>query len=138
MRREKKVVNCVNANQQNAQERAMRFKVTYMFTSLIFAFTIPYMLFVCYNAAAILFKLNTSLTIDYASRLAGVSLMYANGAVGSTILFHRFQYLRHSLHVLLRRVFRRNEIHAAGSATNQIPPETRDCNVDQDTQSSVL
>lgn len=119
MRQQRAVASSNNnpASQQNARERTHRFKVTNMFITLIFAFTIPYMLFVCYNGVAVLLKLEISLTIDYAVRMAGIGLMYANGAVGATILFCQFQYLRNKFLALFCDIFPQN-IHASSNQSN--------------------
>lgn len=120
MRRQRTTLqsNDATPNQQNARETTMRFKVHYMFIFLIFAFVIPYLSFVCYNTAAILLKLNTSFTTDYATRIFSVGLMHSNGAVSATVFFCQIPFLRNGLARLFRSIIPRKAIETSNNQTN--------------------
>jgi len=89
----------------SSSANASGYKVTSMFVSLIFAFIIPYMLFIFYNSLAIILNLKVSFTVDYVIRMMAGVLVYANGAVVSTILFYNSSYLREQLEALFIKVF---------------------------------
>jgi len=116
VRQQSKVIPCTNdehSDTQDARRKLRNAKISYMFISLIFAFTAPYFVYVCYNVGANLLKVKNSLTVDYIARSVSGILAYANGAVGSTILFRNFQYLRNKLARLFRSIFFTNEIMPA-------------------------
>jgi len=113
VRKQRKAIPSISdetSNEQEIRTKLKNAKINYMFISLICAFIFPYFLYVCYNGAANLFKIKTSLTIDYVARSVSGILAFANGAVGSTILFRNFQYLRKKLALLYSNIFSRNEI----------------------------
>jgi len=107
-----------SSHQQNAQESARQYKVTYMFLSLICAFFIPYLLFVFYNGAANILKLDADISADYAARFLAGAFAYANGAIGSTILFRHSSFLRRNIIGLFRKIVSRNEILPQSSQTD--------------------
>lgn len=89
---------------------AARYKVTSLFVSLIFAFIIPYMLFIVYNSVVVILKLQISYTLDYITRMVSGSLVYTNGAIGSTILFYNTTFLRKKMILLFREIFCQSEV----------------------------
>ena len=94
---------------QAARSNASRYKVTYLFVSLIFAFIIPYMVFFFYSGTVMIMKLKLPFTVDYVTRFVSAMLAYGNGAIGATILFYNHTILRHKFISLFRRVFCTNQ-----------------------------
>jgi len=95
---------------RNARATAVRFQENYMFISLIFAFLFPYFLYVVYNGAVNIFKLDHSLTVNTMARMVSASLIYANGAIGPTIVFRSFRYLRRKIVDMFRNIIPENDV----------------------------
>ncbi|XP_031560177.1 melanopsin-like [Actinia tenebrosa] len=96
-------------NASNSAEQIVanswRFNDTKMFVSLIFAFVIPYCLYVIYSGLNIALKINLSFTVDYVVRRVSGIIAYSIALVSPTIIFSSMPSLRNMLRNLLRKVF---------------------------------
>lgn len=86
-------------------ENARKYKTTILFVNLIFAFLIPYLLFVVYSGVVMIFKVKLSFTADHVVRYLITIIGWANGAVGATILFYSSRYHKIKLINLIRKMF---------------------------------
>lgn len=76
------------------QKSLAKRRITRMFVSLIFAFVVPYLLFIAYSAFMMILKPDVPLAFDFVARHFSALLGYANGAISAIILVHNDKYLR--------------------------------------------
>lgn len=105
MRRSRRRVVPREGNQNSNPSVTRRFKATQMFISLIFAFIVPYLLFMFYSGVMMALELKLSFTTDYVARVVSAMLVYTNGAVSATIFFHKEKDLKKMLMSMLHDLF---------------------------------
>lgn len=93
-------------NPRDSRAKQRRHKATHMFLSLIFAFVIPYLVYLLYSAGTMIFKPQFSFTQDYITRYITSYLPCINGAIGASILFYNSRYHRRKLLAMFRKVLR--------------------------------
>lgn len=86
--------------------QARRYRTNRLIVSLIFAFVIPYLFYFFYGAFVMIFKIQMSFEVDYIARYICTVFIFANGAIGSTILFLHSSYHKQRLFRMCRRIFR--------------------------------
>lgn len=96
----------IAANSDQTTANSKRFNAdTKMFVSLIFAFIIPYFLYVVYSGLNIALKIKFSFTADYVIRRVSGIIAYSNALISPTIIFSSMPKHRNMLLNLLRKVF---------------------------------
>ncbi|XP_032231262.2 trace amine-associated receptor 5 [Nematostella vectensis] len=92
-----------------------RFQGTRMFSTLILAFILPYMLYMVYSAVNMILRPVLSFTTDYIIRYTSGVLAYGNAALSPIIVFTNMRDVRQTLMDSLRKLTRnrRNAVHTS-------------------------
>lgn len=105
LRRRRSAVLAESVTSPNSLRTAfLRYKVTRMFVSLIFAFVIPCIVFFVHNSVIMFQRTTVSFNVIFTTRMVSACLGISNTAVGSSIMLYSSQYLRQQLIALIRKI----------------------------------
>lgn len=100
----KSTSDSTNTSGRSQTSSSRRYNLASMFVTLIFAFILPYIVFVTYSCVLIQIELKVSFHVHYTTRMISALFVYGNTAIGSSIMFYNSKYLRRKLFSLIRLV----------------------------------